>query len=193
MIGFVYANVPTDFIPRRWNLATAYVALAFMALTLLLGPWNVLRGRPSPVSTDLRRDVGIWAGILGLVHSVIGLRIHEQGKFWRYFVYAANEGHLLPIRSDAFGLANYTGLGSTLILLLLLSLSNDAALRRLGPVRWKSLQRFNYAAFGLMAVHSIVYQLLEKRVVPVVAVFVGVTSVVVVTQLTGYRRRRAAS
>ena len=193
MIGFVYVNVPTDFIPRRWNLATAYVALAFMALTLLLGPWNVLRGRPSPVSTDLRRDVGIWAGILGLVHSVIGLRIHEQGQFWRYFVYPASERHLLPIRSDAFGLANYTGLGSTLVLLLLLSLSNDAALRRLGPVRWKSLQRFNYAAFGLMAVHSIVYQLLEKRVVPVVAVFVAVTSVVVVTQLAGYRRRRAAS
>jgi hypothetical protein len=29
-----------------------------------------------PVSFDLRRDIGIWTGILGVVHTAIGLTAH---------------------------------------------------------------------------------------------------------------------
>lgn len=190
MCELVFRILSSDDFPRRWSLATAYTALALMALSLLLGPWSILRGRPSPVSTDVRRDIGIWAGVLGLVHSLIGLQVHQAGTFWRYFVYPADERHRLPIRTDAFGVANYAGLGSTLLLLLLLALSNDAALRRLGQAKWKFLQQFNYLAFGLMAVHSIIYQLLEKRAIPGIVVFGGTVSVVAVTQMAGFRRRR---
>ena len=41
----------------RWSMATAYVGLALLGATLALGPLSVLRRRPNPVSTDLRRDV----------------------------------------------------------------------------------------------------------------------------------------
>lgn len=191
MILFVYANVPTDFILRRWNLATAYVSLAFLALSLLIGPWNVLRARANPVSIDLRRDVGIWGGLLAIVHSAMGLFIHKQGGPARYFLYGPDEPHRVPWRTDTFGLANFTGLGSTLLLLMLLAISNDIALRRLGTPRWKSLQRWNYAAFVLMAVHAVAYQVLSQRVLPVVIVFAGVTLVVVATQFAGFVRRRA--
>ena len=193
MVLFVYVNVPTDFILRKWNLATAYVALAFFALALLIGPWNVLRSRANPVSIDLRRDVGIWAGLLAIVHSGIGLFIHKMGGPWRYFLYGPDEPHRVPWRTDTFGLANFTGLGSTLVLIMLLAISNDVALRRLGTQRWKYLQRWNYTAFALMAVHAVAYQVLSKRVVPVVIVFAGVALVVVVTQLAGVARRRAVS
>jgi sulfoxide reductase heme-binding subunit YedZ len=40
-------------------MATAYVSLALLAATLVTGPINLLRRRPNPVSTDLRRDLGI--------------------------------------------------------------------------------------------------------------------------------------
>ena len=192
MVLFVYVNVPTDFILRKWNLATAYVALALLALSLLIGPWNVLRSRANPVSIDLRRDIGIWAGILAIVHSVVGLFIHRMGGPWTYFFYGPDEPHRVPWRTDLFGLANFTGLGSTVLLLMLLAISNDIALRRLGTPRWKSLQRWNYVAFVLMAVHAVAYQVLSKRVLPVVVVFAGVTLCVLVTQLAG-RRRRAAT
>lgn len=192
LLGGVYAGVPTDFILRRWNLATAYVGLGLMALSLLIGPWNLLRGRANPVSQDVRRDVGIWAALLGVAHTLIGLQIHMIGQSRLvYFFFPAGEAHRLPIRSDGFGFANYTGLGSTLILLLLLALSNDVALRRLGTGRWKSLQRWNYAGFALMTLHAIAYQVMEKRVVPVIVVFAGVIVVVLATQLAG-RARHAA-
>lgn len=191
MLAIVYPNVPTDFILRRWNLATAYAALALLAATLLIGPWQRLRARPSPISQDLRRDVGIWAALMGVAHSIIGLGIHFGGKYWQYFLYGPEEPHEFPVRLDAIGLANYTGLGSTLLLLLLLAVSNDRALRRLGTERWKSVQRWNYAAFVLMAVHGAVYQLISNRVVPVVVVFAGVLTIVVGTQLAAFRRVRA--
>jgi len=50
----------------RLSMATAYVALGLLAATLAIGPLNILRRRPNPVSTDLRRDIGIWAGLIGI-------------------------------------------------------------------------------------------------------------------------------
>ena len=191
LLGIVYAGVPTDFILRRWNLATAYVGLGLLALSLLIGPWNLWRAKPNPVSQDLRRDVGIWGALVSVAHTIIGLQIHMQGQWWLYFIWPAKETHRLPLRTDAFGFANYTGLASTLILLLLLALSNDLSLRRLGTRRWKALQQWNYAGFALMAVHGAVFQIMEKRVLPVVVVFAGAVLVVTATQLLG--RRRAVS
>src|SRR5437016_7881935 len=63
----------------RLSIATAYPALLLMAMATLLGPWNVLRGQPNPVSFDLRRDLGIWAGITALLHTIIGLDVHLRG------------------------------------------------------------------------------------------------------------------
>ncbi len=37
----------------RASFATAYPAIALLALTLLIGPWNCLRRLPNPVSSDL--------------------------------------------------------------------------------------------------------------------------------------------
>jgi hypothetical protein len=43
----------------RISLASAYVALGLLALTLSLGVWRLLKnGKPAPVHFDLRRDVG---------------------------------------------------------------------------------------------------------------------------------------
>ena len=193
MLGVVYVGVPTDFILRRWNLATAYVGLALIALSLLIGPWNVLRGRPNPLSQDLRRDVGIWAAIIGIAHTVIGLEIHMGGQSWLYFTYPPEESHLLPIRTDAFGFANFTGLGSTLVLILLLALSNDWSLRALGARRWKAVQRWNYAGFVLLTLHAVAFLIMEKRVLPVVVVFVGIIVAVLAAQALGRKRSAAGT
>src|SRR5437868_3026932 len=66
----------------RLSIATAYPALFLMAVAILLGPWNVLRGRSNPVSFDLRRDLGIWAGITALLHTLVGLGVHLRGRPW---------------------------------------------------------------------------------------------------------------
>jgi sulfoxide reductase heme-binding subunit YedZ len=145
----------------RVSIGTAYAALFLMTATLLLGPLNVLRKKANPVSFDLRRDFGIWAGIAGLVHTAFGLNVHLRGKMWLYFVDTSHH-----LRKDVFGFGNYTGSVAALVFVLLLALSNDISLRELGVERWKSLQRWAYAGFVLTAAHAIAYQQIETRSAP---------------------------
>jgi len=173
--------------PLFWlSMASAYASLVLLALSLMIGPWNRLRGRPNPVSGFLRRDIGIWAGVLGIVHVIAGLQVHFGGKFWLYFLRPPDAAYTFPLRVDPFGLTNYAGLGATLILLLLLSLSNNAALRSLGAKRWKSLQRWNYAGALLVVAHGAVYQVLEKRSAGFVAAFAAIVLLALSMQFAGY-------
>jgi sulfoxide reductase heme-binding subunit YedZ len=189
MLGIFDALSPRDAVFRA-SMASAYAALAMLAATLAIGPLNVLRGRPNPVSTYLRRDIGIWAAVLALAHVVFGLQVHMRGRLWLYFLYPHDEVHILPARHDVFGLANYTGLAAMLVLALLLTLSNNASLRALGRHRWKGLQRWNYGAFALTAVHGIAYQILELRELLFVGIGFAVMLAVVSLQIAGLRRER---
>lgn len=163
------------------SIATAYPALLLTGAAIVLGPWNVIRGRANPVSFDLRRDIGIWAGIMALVHTGIGLNVHLRGRPWLYFV---DEHH--GIRHDLFGFGNDTGLIAALLFLLLLALSNDLSLRRLGTRRWKSLQRWTYVAVALTVVHGVAYQQIEKRQQSYKAVLWITTGVLAAVQLVGW-------
>lgn len=182
----VYFTVQDDDVRFRWSMATAYSGLALLGTTLLIGPLNVLRGRPNPVSSDLRRDIGIWGALISLAHVIIGLQVH-MGNMWLYFFREA--GAAKP-RSDLFGFANYTGLVAILIAALLLALSNDFSLRALGTKRWKALQRCNYALFALVVVHGVAYQAVENRQPPYIVLFGAMVVAVVVVQAAGFRHRR---
>lgn len=172
------------------SMATAYGSLFLFALSLTIGPWNVLRHRANPPSSYLRRDIGIWAGALALVHVIAGIQVHMAGKFWLYFIPSPDEHAVLPVRFDVFGLTNYAGLVATVLLVMLLCLSNDASVRMLGGRRWKTLQRWNYAAAGLVFMHGWVYQIIEKRNPSFVLVFTIVVLVVLAFQLAGFRHVR---
>ncbi len=180
-----YAATPPPDVRHRLSMATAYAGLIFLAVSLWLGPWNILRRRPNPVSFDLRRDVGIWAGILAIFHTFIGLTVHLRGRMWMYFL---KRIHPIQLQNTEFGLANYAGLGAALLFLMLLAISNDASLRTLKTLRWKSLQRGTYVAFVLTAAHGIAYQLVEKRHIPWVLIFSGTVTAVLVVQILGFCR-----
>jgi sulfoxide reductase heme-binding subunit YedZ len=188
----VYALVAAERPVARWSMATAYVGLVLLGVSLATGPLNVLRGRANPVSTDLRRDVGIWAGGLSIAHFAIGLQVHMKHRWLYWLRELRGSGTLVP-RADAFGLANYTGLAAAMLAVLLLALSNDRSLRRLGTGRWKGLQRWNYALYGMVLVHGVIYQLLEKRVLRFVLLFAASSLPVVAVQVAGWRARRAGA
>jgi sulfoxide reductase heme-binding subunit YedZ len=141
----------------RLSFSTAWPALLLLTLTLLIGPWRVLKGRAPALSQDLRRDIGIWAGILGLLHTGIGQCVHLRGRPWLYYVYEKWNEHAVPIRHDIFGFSNFAGLFAALVLLAALATSNDASMRAMGNQSWKSLQRWNYACFALAAFHTFGY------------------------------------
>jgi sulfoxide reductase heme-binding subunit YedZ len=168
------------------SIATAYPALLLTAIAVFLGPWNVLRRRANPVSFDLRRDVGIWAGIMALLHTAVGLNVHLRGRMWLYFVDLHHR-----IRHDWFGFGNDTGLAAAFLFLLLLTISNDLSLRRLGTRRWKSLQRWTYAAVVLTILHALAYQHVEERRAAYEFLLGGTVAVVVGFQFAGWVSSRA--
>jgi sulfoxide reductase heme-binding subunit YedZ len=156
-IWILYGTRPYPDVITRLSFATAWPALVLLAATLIIGPWRTLQGKAPILSQDLRRDIGIWGGSLGVVHAVIGNCEHLRGRPWLYYVYEKMDEHLVPLRHDIFGLSNFTGLFAALILLFLLATSNDVSLRKYGGAGWKNLQRWNYACFGLTAFHTFGY------------------------------------
>jgi sulfoxide reductase heme-binding subunit YedZ len=193
-IWFLYVTRPYPDVITRLSFATAWPGLVLLTMTLLIGPWRVLHGKAPVLSQDLRRDIGIWGGTLGVLHAVIGNCEHLRGRPWLYYVYEKAQEHLVPIRHDLFGFSNFTGLFAGLILLALLATSNDASLRKLGNPQWKSLQRWNYACFGLTALHTFGY-LIGIQSLKWGAI---VTAILCVTlalwlQVLGYRLRQRAA
>lgn len=187
LTAVAYHLIPPPDVRHRLSMGSAYAAIAFAVVCLLLGPWNVLRSRPNPVSFDLRRDIGIWAGILALFHTGVGLTVHLRGRMWMYFF---SKLHPLTLQKTQFGLANYLGLVSALLFLLLLLLSNSISLRSLGVSRWKALQRLSYVTFALAVAHGVLFQLVEKRHVPWLVVFWAMVAVALVLQGIGFVRMR---
>ncbi len=180
-----YVATPPPDVRHRLSMATAYAGLIFLAVSLWLGPWNVLRGRPNPVSFDLRRDIGIWAAILAIVHTAVGLTVHLRGRMWMYFFKGL---HPLTVQNTKFGFANFTGLGAAALFLMLLAISNDFSLRTLKARRWKSLQRWTYLAIVLTGAHGIAYQLIEKRQIPWVLVLSAIMTGIAAVQFLGFAR-----
>ncbi|TMH61596.1 MAG: hypothetical protein E6H53_01800 [Betaproteobacteria bacterium] len=145
------------------SFVTAYASLLCLTVTLGLGPWHAMRRRRMPTSSYLRRDFGIWTALLAMVHVGFGLFVHMHGNVWLYFFRASpDQGFPWP-RIDPFGLTNDLGLAATLLLLVLLALSNNWSLKRLGAVRWKAWQRSSYWTAAAIALHAAIYQLLEHR------------------------------
>lgn len=190
-IAILYYTRPFIDVLTRASFATAYPALVLLAATLLIGPCYLLLGQRNPISSDLRRDTGIWAGALGVLHTAIGQNVHLRGRPWLYYVYERKSHHAFPIRHDLFGFANYTGAASALLLIALLATSNDYSIRALGTPGWKQLQRWNYAVFALAAIHAFAYQSTESQRFPFVvttAVCIGLT---IALQTAGIIKRRS--
>lgn len=174
----------------RLSFSTAWPALVLLTATLLIGPWRTLTGKTSAISLDLRRDIGIWAGILGLLHTGIGQCVHLRGRPWLYYVYEKWSEHLAPLRHDIFGFSNFAGLFAALVLLAALVTSNDASMRAMGKASWKNLQRWNYACFALAAGHTFGYLVGIESLKPLFIITATLCVIVAGSlQWAGYRNR----
>jgi methionine sulfoxide reductase heme-binding subunit len=178
----------------RFTTATGYLALGLLALTLLIGPANLLLRRRTPVSSYLARDVGMWAAIVSVVHVIAGFFVHGPpaplGERIVHYFFAPDGSPL----TNTFGWGNWTGLAATVIVVGLLTISSDFALRKLKAKRWKNLQRLNYALFALVIAHAIFYGAL-LRVTSLSTLLLGLIVIAVfVGQAVGvwlWRRRHA--
>lgn len=165
--------------------ASGYISLILITISLLIGPFNLLFKRTNPISTYFRRDIGITGGVLAVIHSVAGLFVHLRGSNWKYFLNKTEAGY--SIRLDDFGLANYTGLISALIIIVLLTTSNDFSFRQLNPYVWKNIQRVTYLAFLFAIIHSIYYKVVQTNFNLVWYLYLPLFLVVFIFQMVGIR------
>jgi len=175
---------------QRLASPTGDVALVLLAVTLLIGPVNLLLRRRNPVNSYLRRDVGTWTAIWSVVHVVVGFQGHGGGVFG-FVDYFVVDGRPL---TNSFGMGNWTGLAATVLVVLLLVLSTDRYLRELKAARWKDVQRLTYALFGLVVLHAVYYGALRRMTSPFTRVLIVTVIAVVVGQALGiwlWRRRNA--
>ena len=143
-------------------IALGYLSLLLIGITMIIGPLNLMRSRRNPVNIDLRRDVGIWAAIAGCWHVLLVFRgTVLNGQILQYFLQADCCGYRLQL--DVYGFSNDFGLFATLLLLLLLALSNAVSLRILKGKWWKRMQRLTYPLALLAVAHTLGYQYLNVR------------------------------
>jgi len=165
--------------------ASGYISIILVTISLLIGPFNLILKRINPISTYFRRDIGITGGLLAVIHSVAGLFVHLRGNNWQYFLNKTEVGY--SIRLDDFGLANYTGLISGLIIVVLLMTSNDFSFRKLNPFFWKNIQRFSYLAFIFAIIHSVYYKVIQTNLNLIWFLYLPILLIVILFQLVGIR------
>ena len=188
-VGVTGWLLPRAEFARLVALGLGYVSLLFMAVTLLIGPWQLLvRRRRNPVHIYLRRDIGIWAGLTAIVHVIYALQLHFGGRILSFFF---RPDSFVPL-INPFGVSNYVGLAATLIALTLLLTSNDLSVRLLNGRRWKWLQRLNYLLFPAALLHTFGFQFILKRPLIMALAALAVALVVLLFQSKGYHyfRRR---
>lgn len=152
---------PTAFLPYRMIIGMGYLSLLLIGVTLAIGTLNLFLKRRNPVNIYLRRDMGIWAGITGMLHVVYALTINNRDDLLANFFRWTPDGYKLM--TGPRGTSNYVGLVATLILMALLATSNHYSLRHFKGKKWKNIQRWNYALIVLTVIHTLMYQDMSRR------------------------------
>lgn len=96
----------------------------------------------------------------------------------------------LGVRADTVGAANHSGLVAALLLVILTAISNDRSLTWLGARRWRAAQRWAYRILALTILHGALSQVLERRRLVLVVLFVLLSDWTLAVQLAGWRHMR---
>lgn len=151
---------------ERISVASAWICMAFLCGALLIGPVYRMEGRTPQLNIYLRRDLGIWGAVTGLLHFVAGNVVAMNQLYIGSFVRGATYPPDVAVREPLFSGGAILGLLIAIIFLVLLAISSDWALRGLGAKRWKRLQRSASIAMWLTVAHGIAFQILEARYFP---------------------------
>ena len=168
------------------SFATAYICVLLMAVALILGPLRAYWTDNHSINIYLRRDIGIWTALSGLAHLYMATVQSMNSVYITKYVNISTTGLSDNIRNELFLWGSITAFVTGLLLLMLLCLSSDAALRLLGARWWKRLQRSAYIAFVLTIIHAIMFQLLEGRTPMLIILLVIVLLGVMLLQTAGF-------
>jgi sulfoxide reductase heme-binding subunit YedZ len=163
--------------------------MAYMTVALIIGPLRRARGEVVPANIYIRRDLGIWAALLGFLHFYAGNVVAMNQVYIGTFVRGPLAPPIESLRNQLFSWGSILGLIIAIIFLVLLAISSDRALRWLKVSRWKKIQRSSHVALWLTVIHGVAFQLLEARFIPLVFLVVMAIAIFAV-QLRGRRKNK---
>lgn len=155
--------------PTAWervSVASAWLCMLLLIAALVMAPLQRLRGRQPPLNIYLRRDLGCWAAIQGLLHFTAGNVVAMNPVYVGTFVRGNTAPPGTMMREVLFSGGAILGMVIAILFLLLLAISSDRAVRWLGLVRWKKLQWSAHLVMWLTVLHGVAYQILEARYIP---------------------------
>lgn len=138
---------------RLWR-AVGDTAIVLLFTSLALGPVARLSARAGR-ALPWRRQVGVWAALAALTHTVLIIDGWAQWSARRFlgFEYVPQLGREVRLE-PGFGLANLIGLVAVIWMVVLLATSSDRAMRFLGLAAWKWVHSGAYVVFYLAVLHS---------------------------------------
>lgn len=137
---------------RLWK---AFGDAAFMLLfiTLVIGPLARLWS-PSAKLLPWRKYVGIWFGLIAIIHGFLVWNGWARWDISRFFGYefVPELGRIVRLE-PGFGLANLIGVIALSLTIVLMATSSERALKYLGT-SWKWLHYSANTIFYLSAIHT---------------------------------------
>ncbi len=162
----------------KLSIVSAYLCLLLFAAALLIGPLRARASGAPVLNSHLRRDIAIWGGINGLLHFWLANVLAMTWEYIGIFVENAPAPPSAEVRDQLYLWGTIFGYVVAVLILVLLLISSDRALRKIGTRWWKRLQRLAYVIFVATVAHAFAFQVLESRplvwVVTVAAVFIAV-------------------
>lgn len=160
---------------EAWSMILGYVSFLLIGITLLMGPispWLPSSWRAAFLSA--RGDVGILAGVCGLLHVALVLVLFQgeprlmivhdsqapkaEGWLGLFLLSFPGENQWPPLPNWSLtGVANYIGLCAASILLTLSLTSFQAVKKWLGGSGWKRLHLSTPLLFVLVIFHGLIY------------------------------------
>jgi sulfoxide reductase heme-binding subunit YedZ len=163
------------------SIVSAYLCLFLLGIVLLIGPWHAVKSNRKAANIYLRRDIGIWAALSGLLHFYLANILSMNYEYLGIFVENAAAPPSAAVRSELYSWGTISGYVIAVFFVVLIGLSSDRALRFLGLKWWKRIQRVSYLAFIFTCAHGFAFQILESRNL----IWIGVVGMVVLITLAG--------
>jgi len=162
-LGIAVISGPGAAAADRLSIVSAYLCLFLLGAALLIGPSYAIRKRKLPVNSYTRRDIGIWAALIGLLHFYLANVLAMNYEYLGIYVENASMPPAPEIRSELYSWGTILGYVIAVIFIVLLVLSNDWMLRKIGLKWWKRIQRVSYFGFLFTCAHAFAFQVLESR------------------------------
>ena len=138
---------------HKWNRAFGDASLVLVTLSFGIGPLSRIYRR-SVRLVPYRRELGIYAFVLALVHGIIILVGWVEFDLMRLFGFEFHpQLQRYVMFQSGFGLGNAIGILALVLALLLAATSSDFALRKLGASGWKFIQMGALPLWWLTVAH----------------------------------------